>query len=261
MSEILPVQLSTTSQNLLQILAIAIAVGMAIYSIRTKQHRLVMILLLTVSTFLLFYMAIFELWVFGTGTFWPLGFFPGPHNKLEPIIRGFPFFNTIYFILSTISTSLLIFSIITLINVVQRRVISDRKWVKNRLRIPVLNMWFIAVELFRLLKSSRIHQALVIPWLTCAALWLYYKFFAGGLLRLGFDSFAIWDFKFFKTEFLLRLKEMGKTLDPSINVEETVTYYQYLSNVLVSFITFLAGIFTAGLVHGIRWMGKKGLTH
>lgn len=252
MSDLLSPQLSTFSQNILQVLAIVLAVGMAIFCIKKRTHKLESILLFSVASFLMVYMAIFELWVFGTGTIWPIGFFPGPHNKLEPIIRGFPAFNTVYFILSTLSTSLLIFSIISLINVVQRRVISDKKWVNNRLRIPVLNMWFIALEMFRLLKTSKVYQAFVLPWFLCAALWMYYKFFAGGLLRLGFDSYSIWDFKFFRSEFQMRLSESVKTLSADLDLDSAITYYKYLSNVLVSCITFLAGLFTGGLVYGLR---------
>lgn len=252
MSDLLSTQLSTASQNILQILAILLAIGMAIFCITKRSDKLETILMFTVVIFLIVYMGIFELWVFGTGTFWPYGFFPGPHNKLEPIIRGFPFYNTLYFIFSTISTSLLIFSIISLVNVVQRRVVTEKKWVKNRLRIPIVNMWYIALEMFRLLKSSRIYQALVVPWFACAALWLYYKFFAGGVLKFGFDSYQIWDFKFFRSAFQLRLGEMAKTLSPQVDITSTINYYQYLSNVLVSCITFLAGLFTGGLVYGLR---------
>lgn len=234
-----------------------VAVGIAIYCNKKKDKKLNDILLLSVIGFLLTYMAIFELWVFGTGTIWPIGFFPGPHNKLQPIIRGFPFYNTVYFILSTISTSFLIFSIISLINLVRNRVQSNRKWVKNRLRVPILNMWYIALEMFRLLRKSKLHQAFVIPWLMCAVLWMYYKFLAGGVLRLGLDTFSIWDFKFFRTEFQARLSESVKTLSPNLDIASAITYYQYLSNVLLSFITFLAGIFTGGIVYGLRREGKR----
>ncbi len=251
-------QLSTLGQNILLALAVLSAIFLAVLSIRNAKEKLDTYLLRSVGSFLVLYFPIFYLWIFGNGAIWPIGFVPGPENYSLELIANHKFWNSLYFILLSLSTSFLIYSIIVLVNLTQAVADTTTSWDKIRLKIPLINIAFLGIELRRLFYPSTFLKFLVAPWMMLAAFWVYFKFLANPLVEFGIDSYSFLDRFFFQENFQARVNKTGSRL---AELEISPIGYDYASifvmnNMVVAMVTFLAGISTIGLAIGIQKFGE-----
>jgi len=251
-------QLSTLGQNILLGIAVLTAVFFAVLSIKLGREKLDKYLLRSVGCFLVLYFPIFYLWIIGDGSIWPEGFVPGPENYSHQLITHHKFWNSLYFILLSLSTSFLIYSIIVLVNLTQAVADVTTSWDKIRLKIPLVNIAFLGIELRKLFYPSTFLKFLVAPWMMLAAFWVYFKFLANPLVEFGIDSYSFLDRFFFEENFQARVEKTGSRL---IELDISPIGYDYASifvmnNMVVAMVTFLAGLSTIGLAIGIRKFGE-----
>ncbi len=254
MKEVFVFQLSTLGQNILLATAVLVAIVSAIVSIRNHKPNLDKLLIQSIILFLILYFPIFYLWIFGDGMIWPVGFVPGPKSYSENLINHHGFWNTVYFVLQSLSTTFLIYSIIVLVNLTQIVSEVSNSWDKIKLKIPLVNIAFLGIELRKLLYPNTFLKFLVAPWMLLAAFWVYFKFLANPLVEVGVNSYAYLDRYFFQENFQGRVDKTGQRLS---QLDISPIGYDYaaifvMNNMVVAMVTFLAGLSTLGLAIGIR---------
>ena len=254
MEETFLFKLSTPGQNILLGSAVLIAVLWAVITIRKFKTYMDRFLIIAISIFLLLYIPIFELWILNGWSFWPEGFIPLPLDLAPPTITNHHVYFAWYLLLQALSTLFLVYSIIVLINLTQNVSEKTTSWDKIKLKIPLINIAFLGIELRKLLYPNTFLKGIVAPWMLLAALWVYFKFLANPLVEWGIDSYSYLDRFFFTKNFSARVGETG---DKLASFELSPIGYDYASifvmnNMVVAFVTFLAGISTLGLAIGIQ---------